>query len=162
MIAGAGHNSLLCAAYLAKAGASVLVLEGRTMIGGGVKTAEVLLPGFKEDLCSTVHGGINANPALVNREIDVFDYGYEIMDPEIVVHIPFASGACFTASAYGDSDLDGNIAVVSFFHADDAGVACPVTLFPAIGPPIDPSDGMPILEQPVDIYQWSGPLADDY
>jgi phytoene dehydrogenase-like protein len=96
VIAGAGHNSLLCAAYLAKAGNSVLVLEGRTMIGGGVKTAEVLLPGFKEDLCSTVHGGINSNPALVDREIDVWDYGYEIMDPEIVVHIPFLSGASFT------------------------------------------------------------------
>jgi prepilin-type N-terminal cleavage/methylation domain-containing protein len=75
---------------------------------------------------------------------------------------PCPSGACFTASAYGDSDLDGAIAVVSFFHADDTGLACPVQLFPAIGPPIDPSDGQPMLEQPVDIYQWSGPLADDY
>ena len=45
VIAGAGHNSLLCAAYLVKAGNRVVVLEGRTMIGGGVKTAEVLLPG---------------------------------------------------------------------------------------------------------------------
>jgi hypothetical protein len=72
------------------------------------------------------------------------------------------SGACFTASAYGDSDLDGAVSVVSFFHADDAGVVCPVQVFPAIGPPIDPSDGLPILEQPVDIHQWSGPLADDY
>ncbi|MGE4658332.1 MAG: NAD(P)-binding protein, partial [Gammaproteobacteria bacterium] len=42
VIAGAGHNSLLCAAYLAKAGFSVVVLEGRAMIGGGAKTAEVL------------------------------------------------------------------------------------------------------------------------
>jgi hypothetical protein len=39
VIAGAGHNSLICAAYLAKAGNRVLVLEGRPMIGGGVKTA---------------------------------------------------------------------------------------------------------------------------
>ena len=113
VIAGAGHNSLLCAAYLAKAGGSVLVLEGRTMIGGGVKTAEVLLPGFKEDLCSTVHGGINGNPALVNREIDVFDYGYEIMDPEIVVHIPFASGACFTVFREDPARTAATIARVS-------------------------------------------------
>ena len=81
VIAGAGHNSLLCAAYLAKAGNSVLVLEGRSMIGGGAKTAEVLLPGFKEDLCSTVHGGFSRNPAYLNNEINLRDYGYELMDP---------------------------------------------------------------------------------
>ena len=69
VIGGAGHNSLLCAAYLAKAGNRVVVLEGRTMIGGGVKTAEVLLPGFREDLCSTVHTGYSRNPAYVNNEI---------------------------------------------------------------------------------------------
>src|SRR3974390_110402 len=37
VIAGAGHNSLVCAAYLAKAGYRVVVLEGRPTIGGGVK-----------------------------------------------------------------------------------------------------------------------------
>jgi len=57
VLAGAGHNSLICAAYLAKAGQRVLVLEGRAMIGGGCKTAEILLPGFKEDLCSSAHSG---------------------------------------------------------------------------------------------------------
>jgi prepilin-type N-terminal cleavage/methylation domain-containing protein len=72
------------------------------------------------------------------------------------------SGGCFTASAYGDSDKDGAIAVVGYFHADGLGVACPVQVFPALGPPIDPADGLPILEQPVDIHMWSGPLADDY
>lgn len=77
------------------------------------------------------------------------------------------SGACFTASAYGDSDLDGAVAVVAYFHADGAGVVCPVQVFPAIGPPIDPDTGNPVLDQPVDIYQkaleFGGvPLADDY
>ncbi len=50
VVAGAGHNSLITAAYLAKAGFGVLVLEGRPTIGGGCKTAEVCMPGFKEDL----------------------------------------------------------------------------------------------------------------
>ena len=72
------------------------------------------------------------------------------------------SNACFTASAYGDSDRDTNIAVVAFFHADGSGTVCPTQVFPAIGPPIDPLDGLPILEQPVDIFQYSGPVADDY
>src|SRR5580693_8186012 len=64
VVAGAGHNSLICAAYLAKAGYKVLVLEGRPTIGGGCKTAEVCLRGFKEDLCSSVHSGFQTNPAL--------------------------------------------------------------------------------------------------
>src|SRR5258706_8135448 len=93
VVAGAGHNSLVCAAYLAKAGHRVLVLEGRPTIGGGCKTAEVCLPGFKEDLCSSVHGGIQANPVLRNNELGLFDYGLEYIDPELVMHIPFADGA---------------------------------------------------------------------
>ncbi len=72
------------------------------------------------------------------------------------------SNACFTAAAYGDSDRDGAIAVVGFFHPDGGGAVCPVQVFPAIGPPIDPFDGLPILEVPVDIFQYSGPVADDY
>ncbi len=96
VIAGAGHNSLLCAAYLAKAGNSVLVVEGRAMIGGGVKTAEVLLPGFRQDLCSSVHSGFSRNPAYTDNEIDLRSFGYELIDPEIVAHYPFLDGASLT------------------------------------------------------------------
>jgi len=96
VIAGAGHNSLLCGAYLAKAGYSVAVVEGRAMIGGGVKTAEVLLPGFRQDLCSSVHGGFARNPAYTDNEIDLRSFGYELMDPEIVAHYPFLDGASLT------------------------------------------------------------------
>jgi phytoene dehydrogenase-like protein len=117
IIAGAGHNSLLCAAYLAKAGNQVLVLEGRAMIGGGVKTSEVLLPGFREDLCSTVHSGYAANPAYRNNEIDLRDYGYELMDPEIVIHIPFLDGASLTI--YRD-DLERTAETIAKVSSKDA------------------------------------------
>src|SRR5665213_4549710 len=90
VVAGAGHNSLICSAYLAKAGYKVLVLEGRPTIGGGCKTAEVCLPGFKEDLCSSVHSGFQHNPAL--KELSLADYGLEYIDPELVMHIPFLDG----------------------------------------------------------------------
>jgi prepilin-type N-terminal cleavage/methylation domain-containing protein len=86
-------------------------------------------------------------------------YVYDVNTP--VGLCPCPSGACFTSAAYGDSDRDGNIAVVAYFHPDDAGVACPVQVFP-LGPPIDPSDGLPILDQPVDIFTFSGPVVDDY
>jgi prepilin-type N-terminal cleavage/methylation domain-containing protein len=72
------------------------------------------------------------------------------------------SNGCFTAAAYGDSDRDGAIGVVAFFHPDEAGSVCDVQVFPGIGPPIDPVDGLPIVEQPVDIFQFSGPIVDDY
>jgi hypothetical protein len=77
------------------------------------------------------------------------------------------SAGCFTASAYGNSDLDAAVAVVAYFHADGGGVVCPVQAFPAIGPPIDPGNGLPVLDQPLDIYQkalefGALPLADDY
>jgi phytoene dehydrogenase-like protein len=102
VVAGAGHNSLICSAYLAKAGYKVLVLEGRPTIGGGCKTAEVCLPGFKEDLCSSVHGGIQNNPLLRNHELNLGDYGLEYIDPELVMHIPFLDGT--SISVWRDLD----------------------------------------------------------
>ena len=96
VVAGAGHNSLICAAYLSKAGYRVLVLEGQPVIGGGCKTTEMLLPGFKEDWCSSTHGIIASNPLLTHNELRLGEYGYEILTPEVVIHFPFADGASFT------------------------------------------------------------------
>jgi phytoene dehydrogenase-like protein len=113
VVAGAGHNSLICAAYLAKAGNRVLVLEGRAMIGGGVKTAEILLPGFKQDLCSSSHHLIARNPLLLNNELNLRDFGYETFDPEIVVHFPFLDGASLTVFLKDPERTAATIARVS-------------------------------------------------
>lgn len=113
VVAGAGHNSLICAAYLAKAGNRVLVLEGRPMIGGGVKTAEILLPGFKQDLCSSSHHLIARNPLLRNNELELGDYGYETFDPEVVVHFPFLDGASLTVFLKDTERTAATIARVS-------------------------------------------------
>jgi prepilin-type N-terminal cleavage/methylation domain-containing protein len=86
-------------------------------------------------------------------------YVYDTYSP--VVGCACASGDCYTASAYGDSDLDTNVAVVAFFHADSTGAVCPTQVY-GIGPPTNPVDGLLILEQPVDIFQYSGPVVDDY
>jgi len=96
VVAGAGHNSLITAAYLSKAGFSVLVLEGRPTIGGGCKTAEVCLPGFKEDLCSSVHGFIQSSPVLSKNELNLFDYGLEYLDPDPIMHTSFRDKASIT------------------------------------------------------------------
>src|SRR5580692_1712271 len=117
VFAGAGHNSLICAAYLAKGGHKVLVLEGRPTIGGGTKTAEVCLPGFKEDLCSSVHSGISNNPLIRNNELPLRDYGYgEYIDPDPVMHIPFLDGASITVWR----DLDRTCETIARFSKKDA------------------------------------------
>jgi len=116
VVAGAGHNSLVCSAYLAKAGYKVLVLEGRPTIGGGCKTAEVCLPGFKEDLCSSVHGGLQSNPLLRNNELGLRDYGLEYIDPDPVMHIPFVDGASITVWR----DLDRTCETIARISKKDA------------------------------------------
>lgn len=114
VVAGAGHNSLVCAAYMAKAGYKVLVIEGRPTIGGGCKTAEVCLPGFKEDLCSSVHGAFRTNPAYA--ELGLRDYGLEYIDPELVMHIPFVDGTSITVW----QDLDRTCETIVKFSKKDA------------------------------------------
>src|SRR5215469_4408560 len=66
VVAGAGHNSLLTACYLAKAGYRCLVLDARSIPGGGAATEELLLPGFGIDTCATGHTMIRVNPALLH------------------------------------------------------------------------------------------------
>jgi phytoene dehydrogenase-like protein len=117
VVAGAGHNSLICAAYLAKAGYRVLVLEGRPMIGGGVKTAEILLPGFKQDTCSSSHHIIARNPLLRDNELGLRDYGYETFDPEVVVHFPFLDGASVTVFL---KDVERTAATIARVSKKDA------------------------------------------
>jgi len=117
VFAGAGHNSLVCAAYLAKGGFKVLVLEGRPTIGGGTKTAEVCLPGFKEDLCSSVHSGISNNPLMKNNELRLRDYGYgEYIESDPVMHIPFLDGASITVWR----DLDHTCDTIARISKKDA------------------------------------------
>ena len=89
VVAGAGHNSLITAAYLAKAGFSVIVLEGQPQIGGGCKTADVSLPGFLMDLCSSVHLSIQSNPLIRDDELALFSHGLEYIYADPIIHMPF-------------------------------------------------------------------------
>lgn len=66
---GAGHNGLVAAAYLAKAGKKVLVLERKPYPGGGVSTRELNTPGYRHDEHSSVHIMIQGNPMLRADEL---------------------------------------------------------------------------------------------
>ena len=95
VVAGAGHNSLVSAAYLARAGFEVLVLESRPVVGGNTATEELTLPGFHHDSCSTAHNLIQASPAIKELRL-AEDYGLEYLHPDPVVHVAFGDGASIT------------------------------------------------------------------
>jgi phytoene dehydrogenase-like protein len=84
---GSGHHGLVAAAYMAKAGKSVLVLERHDCAGGGCVTKE-LIPGHYYDEHATVHQVILSNPLLKNDELALkSQFGLEYIYPEA----PFAS-----------------------------------------------------------------------
>ncbi len=64
IIAGGGHNGLVCAAVLVDNGLKVLVAERNDWVGGGVLTRELTLPGFKHDPFGSSHVWIHLNPAF--------------------------------------------------------------------------------------------------
>ena len=80
IIVGGGHNGLACAAYLARAGAKVLVLERAAQVGGGCSTQEATLPGFKHNICSVVHTHIPNSP--VYRDLELERHGVRYVYPD--------------------------------------------------------------------------------
>lgn len=88
VVIGAGHNGLICAAYLAKAGLQVLVLEAEATPGGNTRTEELTLPGFAHDTCSSAHVLIQSNPVFKDDELGLLStYGlrYLTTDPAVVM-----------------------------------------------------------------------------
>jgi phytoene dehydrogenase-like protein len=97
VVAGAGHNSLITAAFLARAGHECLVLDARSIPGGGAATEELLGPGYRIDSCSTGHTLIRVNPLLLRDELGLIsDYGLAYHEPDPVAHIGFPDGEQLT------------------------------------------------------------------
>jgi phytoene dehydrogenase-like protein len=97
VVAGAGHNSLIAAAYLTRAGHRCLVLDARQAPGGGVASEELLLPGFRLDSCSTGHTLIQTNPLLADDELGLIaDRGLTYIEPDPVAHVMFPDGESLT------------------------------------------------------------------
>ena len=117
VVAGAGHNSLIAACYLAKAGYRCLVLDARHVPGGGAATEEILLPGYGIDTCATGHTLIRVNPLLTGDELGLIaDYGLRYIDPDPVAHVAFPDGEQLTMWL----DRDRTAAEIARFSAADA------------------------------------------
>jgi phytoene dehydrogenase-like protein len=88
VIIGAGHNGLITAYYLAKAGLKTVVLERRGIVGGGAITQE-FHPGFK---CSTLSGSPGPLLPQISKEFELRRRGVEFVDPPVRVFAPNANG----------------------------------------------------------------------
>src|SRR6201986_5631013 len=81
VIVGSGPNGLAAAVAIAAAGLKVLVIEGAPDIGGGCRTGELPLPGFRHDICSAVHPLAAASPFF--RSIDLAARGVTLCTPKV-------------------------------------------------------------------------------
>jgi phytoene dehydrogenase-like protein len=83
IVVGSGPNGLAAAITVARAGRSVAVYEAAATIGGGTRTEELTLPGFRHDVCSTILPLTLASPFF--RSIDLVARGIEVVQPDAPV-----------------------------------------------------------------------------
>ena len=90
VVVGAGPNGLAAAIYLARNGRSVTVYEANHDIGGGVRSAELTLPGFLHDVCSAFHPMAAASPFF--RTLPLAQHGLALIHPDAPLAHPLDDG----------------------------------------------------------------------
>ena len=112
VVVGSGPNGLAAGIRLAQEGLSVLIVEAADEIGGGMRSAELTLPGFTHDICSAIHPLTIASPFFKNLPLEKF--GLEFVQPEASLAHPLDDGTAVlltksveeTAAGLG-ADADG-------------------------------------------------------
>jgi phytoene dehydrogenase-like protein len=123
VVIGSGPNGLSAAVALARAGAKVVVLEAKNQIGGGIRTAELTLPGYRHDVCSGCHPLGILSPFL--RTLPLEAHGLDWKKPKLSVAHPLddepavmlAASLEETASALG-SDARSYRSLIAPFLRD--------------------------------------------
>lgn len=105
VIVGAGPNGLSAAIVLARAGLSVLVLEAQSSIGGGARTEELTLPGFRHDVCSAIHPMGVVSPFM--QTLPLAEHGLEWAFSPIAIAHPLDDGTAATLEQSLDATAAG-------------------------------------------------------
>lgn len=90
VVVGSGPNGLAAAIVLQQKGLSVLVLEARSSIGGGLRSAELTLPGYIHDICSAVHPLAVGSPFF--QTLPLAEHGLEFIYPPVAAAHPLDGG----------------------------------------------------------------------
>jgi phytoene dehydrogenase-like protein len=117
VVVGAGHNALICAAYLAKAGLAVVVIEASSLVGGNTVTEELTIPGWRHDSCSSAHAIIQSNPVLRDDELGLIgDYGLQYVYTEPATVFPLGNDDALVVHR----SLEQTAEEIARFSSDDA------------------------------------------
>ena len=123
IIVGGGHNGLVCAAYLAKAGLDVLVLERRHIVGGACATEEIF-PGYHISTCAYV--AYILQDKVVN-DLELRKHGYQVHPLPMKRFFPYPDGRSLSfwndtkracqeiAAAFTQQDAEGYAAIQEFW-----------------------------------------------
>ena len=95
VIVGGGHNGLVCAAYLARSGLKVTVLERRPVVGGAAVTEE-FHPGFRNSVAAYTVSLLN--PKVI-RDLSLHEYGLRIVERRLANFLPTADGRYLCSGA---------------------------------------------------------------
>jgi len=144
VVVGAGPNGLTAAVELARAGLSVQVYEAGDTIGGGARTRELTLPGFRHDPCSAVHPFGVGSPAFA--ALPLTQHGLEWLHPEVPMAHPFPDGGAAvlgrtvgeTAASLGPRDAGTYRRLMAPYTGHWDTLAADFFRSPWAGPPRDP------------------------
>ena len=105
VVVGAGPNGLSAAIAIAERGYSALVVEGGETVGGGARTAELTLPGFRHDVCSAVHPMAVSSPFL--SRLPLGKYGLDWIHPSSPLAHPLDDGTAVVLERSVDATVEG-------------------------------------------------------
>jgi len=105
VVIGSGPNGLAAAITIARAGRRVLILEAKDTIGGGMRSAELTLPGFVHDVCSAIHPLGATSPFF--RALPLKEHGLEFVHPDAPLAHPLDDGRVAVLERSLDSTAAG-------------------------------------------------------
>ena len=114
IVIGAGHNGLVCAAYMARCGLKVGVFESEEEIGGGASTREFLLPGYLSNMHANFFIGLDDFPIV--RDLELGRHGFRWVTPEVQHAALFRDGSALLLHR----DPEKSAASIARFSEKDA------------------------------------------